>query len=342
MREQESAHQYVERQSGHICDERLYWDSAIRFLYSSVRESSPRLFAAMTSPRMSSFLAFVNYDSFVGRSLSGGRRFMGQAGIDFTECLDRPDRLRTLSQIFERKIRYWETRPISKDPRKVVSPADSRMVWGSLRQDTPLFIKGKFFDLEELLGGIAGWQRFTDGDWAIFRLTPEKYHYSHAPVAGVVREFLALDGACHACNPAAVIEVVTPFSKNRRHVTVIDTDVPGGSQVGLVAMVEVAALMIGDIVQCYSDEKYAAPAVMAPGLFLRRGAPKSRYRPGGSTDVLIFEPGRIHMGLDLVRAQQRKDVRSRFSRAFSAPLVETEVRVRSTIAERAGDEGDGQ
>ena len=51
--------------------------------------------------------------------------------------------------------------------------------------------------------------------------------------------------------------MVTPYSKNRRHVTLIDTDVPGGSQVGMVAMVEVTALMIGDIVQCYSDEKYA-------------------------------------------------------------------------------------
>ena len=132
------------------------------------------------------------------------------------------------------------------------------------------------------------------------------------------------------------MEVVTPYSKNRRHVTLIDTDVPGGSQVGMVAMVEVTALMIGDIVQCYSDEKYASPKAMEPGLFLRRGAPKSRYRPGGSTDVLLFERGRIRMSPDLVRTQQRVDVASRFSLAFRAPLAETEVRVRSTIAERVG------
>ena len=115
----------------------------------------------------------------------------------------------------------------------------------------------------------------------MFRLTLDKYHYNHAPVAGVVKDFFVLDGACHACNPSAVVAVVTPYSKNRRHVTLIDTDVPGGSQVGMVAMVEVAALMIGDIVQCYSDEKYASPKPMTRGLFLRRGAPKSRYRPGG-------------------------------------------------------------
>lgn len=339
MREPAREHQYVERLSGRVCDERLYWDSAVRFLYSSVRESAPRLFAAMTSSRMSSFLAFLNYESFVGRKVTGGRRFMGRHGIDFTECVDGSTPT-TLSQIFERKIRYWETRPMSKESKHIVAPADSRMVWGSLLRDTPLFIKGKFFELEELLGGVPDWRRFVDGDWAVFRLTPEKYHYSHSPVAGVVRDFVALGGACHACNPAAVVEVVTPYSKNRRDVTIIDTDVPGGSWIGLVAMVEVAALMIGDIVQCSSVEKYRAPTVMLPGLFLHRGSPKSRYRPGGSTDVLLFERGRIRVNDDLVRAQQRRDVHSRLTAAFGAPLVETEVRVRSTIAERVDIDGD--
>jgi phosphatidylserine decarboxylase len=131
-----------------------------------------------------------------------------------------------------------------------------------------------------------------------------------------------------------VVEVVTPYSKNRRHVTIIDTDVEGGTRVGLVAMVEVTALMIGDIVQCYSDDEYASPRMVVPGLFVRRGCPKSRYRPGGSTDVLLFEPGRVRMSADLLATQQRADVASRFSTAFRAPLVETEVRVRSTIAER--------
>lgn len=340
MRESTREHQYVERMSGRVCDERLYWDSAVRFLYSSVRESAPRLFAALTSARMSSFLAFLNYESFVGRSVAGGRRFMGRHGIDFSECVDDGPPPQTLSEIFERKIRYWETRPMSKESRHIVAPADSRMVWGSLHEDTPLFIKGKFFDVAELLGGVADARRFSDGDWAVFRLTPEKYHYSHCPVAGVVREFSSLDGSCHACNPAAVVEVVTPYSKNRRDVTIIDTDVPGGSGVGLVAMVEVAALMIGDIVQCSSVEKYRAPTGMSPGLFLRRGSPKSRYRPGGSTDVLLFERGRIRMNADLVRAQQRRDVHSRLSAAFGAPLAESEVRVRSTIAERVNVEGD--
>jgi phosphatidylserine decarboxylase len=327
-------HQYVERQSGNVRDEHLFWDSAIRFLYSSVREQAPALFAALTSRRMSSALRFLNYDLFVGRRLVGAQRFLETCGINADECLAAPASLDTLTRIFERKIRYWDFRPMPEHESVVVSPADARMVCGSLSSASLLRIKGKFFDLAELFGGRNDHTgRFADGDWAVFRLTPDKYHYNHVPVAGVVADFFEVSGANHSCNPNAVVEVVTPFSKNRRSVTLIDTDVPHGSGVGLVAMIEVAALMIGGIVQCYSDDRYENPRPVERGLFLRRGAPKSRYRPGGSTDVLLFESKRIRFRDDLVRNQQRTDVVSRFSTGFGYPLVETEVCARSAIAE---------
>ena len=169
---------------------------------------------------------------------------------------------------------------MTEDPRSVVSPADSRMFAGSLNEESVLFIKDKFFSFTEFLGR-ANWLRaFTGGDFAIFRLTPDKYHYNHAPVSGVVRDFYEIEGAFHSCNPAAVISEVTPFSRNRRAVTIIDTDVPGGSGCGLVAMVEVAALMIGQIVQAYADSGYEPCEQVRPGLFVRVGQPKSLYRPG--------------------------------------------------------------
>ena len=214
MPEAELAHQYVVRDSGEVRDERLYWDKAVRFLYSSVRENAPRLFAALTSARVSSFLAFLSYESFVGRSLSGSRRFLAECGIDLTECADDPATLRSLGQIFERQIRYWEKRPMEESAAVVVAPADARMVWGSLRGQVPLLIKGKFFEVEELLGPVRDARRFGDGDWAIFRLTPDKYHYDHSPVAGVVTDFAAISGACHACNPSAVVEMVNPYEKS--------------------------------------------------------------------------------------------------------------------------------
>jgi phosphatidylserine decarboxylase len=197
-----------------------------------------------------------------------------------------------------------------------------------------LFLKGKFFDYEELLGpNNQGWgQAFTHGDFAIFRLTPDRYHYNHTPVVGVVSTFYEIPGPYQSCNPGIVISTITPYSKNKRFVTIIDTDVPGGSRVGLVAMIEVVALMIGDIVQCYSEKRYDAPRPISQGIFVQRGLPKSLYRPGSSTTVLIFQNERVRFADDLVRNMFRSDVQSRFSKGFGRPLVETDVLVRSDIA----------
>ena len=327
------AHQYVERGTGRIRTERLYQDRLIRFLYSEVREHAPRVFHALTSRRASRWLGWLNYDLALGSRLAGSRRFLRDLQVDLAECVDPPERLVTPRAIFERKIRYWDFRPLPPGPEVVVAPADARVLVGSLADTSHLRIKGKLFDRHALLGiDKEYWSdAFRDGEFAVFRLTPEKYHYNHVPAAGRVVDFYAVDGAHHACNPQAVITVATPYSMNQRVVTIIDTDAPGGSGVGLVAMIEVVALMIGAVQQCYSEREYDDPRPITPGMLLRRGAPKSLYRPGSSTDVLLFERGRIRFAADLI-ANLHAPAESRFSRGFGQPLVETEVRVRSAIA----------
>ena len=143
-----------------------------------------------------------------------------------------------------------------------------------------------------------------------------------------------LSGRYHSCNPGPVVVAATPYSKNKRVVTIIDTEVPGGSRVGYVAMIEVVALMIGQIDQCYSPVAYDNPTLMQIGMMMEKGCPKSLYRPGSSTDVLLFEPGRVCFSEDLVRNRFRSGVQSRFSQGFGRPLVETDVKVRSTIGRR--------
>lgn len=328
-------HHYVRRSDRQVVREHLLGDSAISFLYSPVRERARWLFDALTSRRVSRLLGVLYFDAWLAPRLVAYHRFLNACGIDLAEAVDA-ETLDTPRKIFERRIRYWDCRPMPDEPDAVVSPADARALVGSLRADAQLFIKGKFFDVEELFGRNRRlWlDAFRDGDWAIFRLTPEQCHYNHAPVAGVVADYYEIPGRYHACNPGAVVQLVTPYSKNKRVVTVIDTDVAEGTGVGLVAMIEVVALMIGDVGQCYSAERYADPQPLRVGMFLARGAPKSRYRPGSSTDVLIFQAGRIRFAADLIANQIRTEVANRFSLAFAQPLVETAVQVRSLIARR--------
>jgi phosphatidylserine decarboxylase len=334
-------HQYIERNSKQIKTESLICDRIINFMYSSSKERMPWLLGALTSSRISSLLGYLNYDRPMKLSFSGTKKFTRKLGIDLSECVDSPEILDTHRKLFERKIRYWEVRPLPDEHSCVVSPADSKMLAGSFSRHNMLFIKEKFFDLRELLSDRSLWDHrtrwideFKNGDFAIFRLTPEKYHYNHTPVAGKVLDIYEITGRYHSCNPGAVIEVASPYSKNKRTVTVLDTEVRGGTGVGLVAMVEIVALMIGDIVQCYSDDRYDNPSKIKPGMFLKRGRPKSLFRPGSSVDILIFQKDRIRFSNDILQNLHHPTALSRFSAGFGKPLVETEVAVRSKVMER--------
>jgi phosphatidylserine decarboxylase len=294
------------------------------------------LFHALTSARISSFLGFIHYDLVKSQRLKGAE-LLQASGVDWRECVDEPQAFRSLRDIFERKIRYWECRPMPTAPGAVVSPADARVLLGSFSSHSALFLKEKFFAFDQLLGTEqTRWlDAFHHGDFAIFRLTPEKYHYNHTPVAGRVVDHYEIPGLYHSCNPSAVLAEAALYSKNRRVVTVIDTDQTGGTGVGLVAMIEIVALMIGDIVQCYSAERYDAPLGIEAGMLVKKGCPKSLYRPGSSTDVLIFQKDRVRFDADLLSNQKRTGIKSRFSLGFGGPLVETDILVRSRIGAAA-------
>ncbi len=110
-------------------------------------------------------------------------------------------------------------------------------------------------------------------------MTPEKYHYTHTPVSGRVLDIYSVGGRYYPCNPNATVQLMTPVSKNRRVVTILDTDCPGGSAVGRVAMIEVVALMVGRIEQRYSEQYYENPRPIEIGMVLERRRPQSAVPP---------------------------------------------------------------
>jgi phosphatidylserine decarboxylase len=326
-------HQYIQRETTGIKTESLLCDRTICTLYSVFRENAPGMFNLLVSARASALLGFLSYDLPLKKIISDPAGFLHRMGIPAGDIFGPVDELNTLRRFFERKIRFWECRPMTDDPGALVSPADARVLIGSFADSTDLFIKEKFFQYDELIGqDRPRWRRvFRHGDYAVFRLTPEKYHYNHAPVSGTVVDIYEINGRYHSCNPGAVVQAVTPYSKNRRVVTIIDTDVANGTGVGLVAMVEIVALMIGRIVQCYSPDRYDPVMPVKKGVFLKKGQPKSLFRPGSSTVVLICEKNRIQFCPDLLQNARRCDVKTRFSAHFGTPLVETDLQVRETI-----------
>jgi phosphatidylserine decarboxylase len=329
-----SGHQYIHRETGLVCDETLIFDRHIRWLYSRVRESAPWVFKWFTqSSKVNDLLAKINFDQPLKKSDTSLQKFLYDANIKQHEMQQSMPISPTWRDVFCRKIRFEEYRPMSADTNRIIAPCDSRVLIGNTDASVTLPIKEKFFSISELFGNNARWKdHFSQSTWAVFRLTPEMYHYNHCPVSGNVIDHYEIEGAFHSCNPAATVSVITPQSKNGRFVTIFDTDCVGGSGIGKVAMIEVVALLIGKVHQCYSKTRYNTPVEMFNGLFCKRGAVKSVFEPGSSTVVLLFEQGRVKFDSDLVSNQKRLDVNSRFSEGYGEALVETEVTVRSGIA----------
>ncbi len=111
---------------------RAFFDSVIGFIYSRLREDAHFLFRHLVSGRASSLMAFLNYELFLSRRITGVARFVRTCGIDSRECADPLEMLDTPKKIFERRIRYWEYRPMPKEKDVILSPADARMLPGSL------------------------------------------------------------------------------------------------------------------------------------------------------------------------------------------------------------------
>lgn len=326
-------HQYIERATGQVRTERLVGDRTVRYLYSTAREHAPVLFKALTSRFANDLVATLLFDLPLATPWGKLRCKLERAGLRAEEMVNPPRPSTSLRDLFERQIRFWECRPMPANPTCVVAPSDSRMLCGEHAGETSLVIKQKLFGLNELLGVKSNWtSHFAAGEWAVFRLTPEKYHYNHFPVAGEIADFYELKGTFHSCNPIAVIKNPAACAENGRSITIIDTNVTGGTGVGLVAMIEVVALMIGEVHQCYSAEYYLDPHPIRPGIHVERGAVKSLFKPGSSTVILLFEPSRVQFDADLLANLRRRDASSRFSAGFGEPLVETEVNVRASIA----------
>ncbi|MEI7879329.1 MAG: phosphatidylserine decarboxylase [bacterium] len=329
-----TVHHYVDHRDSRGIPEKFFGDPIVSFLYSHVREDAGWLFKALTSSRLTELLGALHFDIRPGCPYRMRRDLKKTLGIDFNECVDPPESLDTPRKVFERRIRYWDCRPMDPRPSAISSPADARLLVGSFQRTSDLYLKDKFFCYEEMFGKgkLVWYDAFHGGDFAVLRLTPDKYHYNHVPVSGVVRDIYEIDGVFQSCHPAVVIAQATPHSKNRRMVTIIDTDVEHGTQVGLVAMIEVVALMIGDIVQCYSSKCYQKPTPLHIGMPVERGCPKSLFRPGSSTVVLIFQKERVRFCDDILTNLRRTNLSSLYSAAWGESWVETDVPVRATIA----------
>lgn len=335
------AHQYVERYRNTVSNEALLADQVIGFLYHQSREEPHFLLSSLASGTLTNVLAFWQFD----RRLRNPKRTLEYTAhrlmIRESEAVHGFGHMRTLRELFERQIRYWAVRPLPDSTTSIVSPADGKLLPFDAFAGDMLPVKSKFVRVEDLLGGVNPWSshsRFDESSMtrlagAIVRLTPDVYHYTHSPVAGRVVRHDVIEGQFHSCNPTALARFPGSYAFNRRTVTVYDSDVEGGSGVGTVVQVDVAAMMIGQMESRFSAHRYENSRAIVVGEFVPRGAPVSLFRPGSSTSIVLWDGTRSSVSRELIANSKRSDLRSRFSDWLGQPWVETQVAVRQAISE---------
>jgi len=227
-------------------------------------------------------------------------------GIDVDEFAQPKGSFSSFNDFFIRHLKP-EARPFSAEPQTLVCPADGRaLVFPGLDDDTFVPVKGHPFTIRKMLQGRA--DRFIDGALAIVRLCPADYHRYHFPCSGEITECRDIDGAFHSVNPIALGSGADVFGENKRSYTLINT-----KHAGTICFVEVGAFGVGSIVNtCCSGH-------------VEKMGEKGYFKFGGSSIVLVFEPGRIRFSDDLV--------------ANSAVGMETLVKVGQPLATAIAQEG---
>ena len=208
--------------------------------------------------------------------------------VDLDECR-KASGFRSFDEFFTRELREG-ARPLPDDQRVIISPADGRVDSIGPVDGRAFHVKGRPYDVVELLGDAEEARRYEGGQGCVVYLSPRDYHRVHAPVAGEITTVRSMPGDYYPVNAIGVRHVHNLFVRNRRVAITIET--PPESGLGKVAVVMVAAMVVGRITVSGIEERDVPLGVhsLKPPRHAERGEEIGIFRLG-STAVVFFEPG---------------------------------------------------
>ncbi|KAH8725926.1 phosphatidylserine decarboxylase-domain-containing protein [Phaeosphaeriaceae sp. PMI808] len=277
-----------DRLTGQINEERMsvYVRLGIRLLYKGLKSSN------MEKKRIRKLLKSL--------SLKQGKKYDDPASsaeiipfiafhqLDMSEVLLPTSEFKNFNEFFYRALKP-DARPCSapEDPQVIVSPADCRsVVFDTIDTAQSIWVKGREFTVERLLGDAypQDAKRYHGGSLGIFRLAPQDYHRFHIPVDGIMDEPKLIEGEYYTVNPMAIRSALDVYGENVRVICPIDSVTHGR-----VMVICIGAMMVGSTV-----------ITRKKGDRVRRAEELGYFKFGGSTLLLLFEPGQMRYDDDLV------------------------------------------
>lgn len=294
-----AAVRYYDRERERLVEEKVLDEPILRWLYETRlgRRATAWFFARSAFSRL--------YGAYYGSRWS--RRdiapFVARFDVDTRDF--EPGPFPSFNAFFTRRLLPGR-RPFAADADTMPSAAEGRVLgWRAVDGAATIPIKGMRLTAASLLGSAEEARPFSGGPGLAIRLAPQDYHRFHFVDDGVVLRAWRLGGALHAVNPIALAAMGDILCRNRRWVTLVETD-----RFGLLAVVEVGAMTVGRIHQH-----------VGPGERVRRGQEKGTFEYGGSTVAILGRPGAWAPDEDILRR--------------TAEGVETFVRVGRAVARRA-------
>lgn len=190
----------------------------------------------------------------------------------------------SFNDFFIREFRPLK-RPFCISPQAFPAFCEGRYVVFDHVVESQMFpVKGGFLSAAQLMGSYEKAKPFIGGGCIIARLCPVDYHRFHFPDAGFCDDSYRIPGVFHSVNPIALRQHPSIFVSNERHVSILTC-----KHFGQLAYIEVGALMVGKIIQTHLTNRSFG-----------KGEQKGYFHFGGSTVIVLSEPGKLSFDPDLL------------------------------------------
>ncbi|MBO6108328.1 MAG: phosphatidylserine decarboxylase [Eubacterium sp.] len=206
--------------------------------------------------------------------------FIKHADIDMSDFPQR--KYSSFNDFFTRKVADGK-RPVDTDENALVSPCDCRASVYPILKNSNFSIKHTEYTLRALLHSKKLSARYQGGYIYVLRLTVSDYHRYIYAATGMQSRTYHISGSFHTVQPIAN-DYLPIYKENTREYTLIHTE-----NLGNILQMEVGALLVGKIVNL-KDSAYCV-----------RGEEKGYFEYGGSTIIVITEPGTVRPREDLLQ-----------------------------------------
>jgi phosphatidylserine decarboxylase len=220
------------------------------------------------------------------------RHFIRHFKVDLSESLITDiDQFPSFNDFFVRRLKS-QARPLPQDQGAIACPADGVISeLGKILDGRLLQAKGRYYTLDDLLGGDMEMSRyFNGGEFFTVYLAPKDYHRVHIPVSGTLKRMIHVPGQLFSVNTESVQGIPRLFARNERVICLFAT------AAGPMAVIFVGALLIGSVVTAWHGEvmpsrgeKPVNKIYQDSSISFQKGD-EIGYFQWGSTVIVLFGP----------------------------------------------------